>query len=232
MIHTLPAKALRTLSRILLVFHFLTHNLASVVETETNWKEALLPSAENHSAAVAELRDVVLRGLRIALRDRQDVGEAQLEDFAQESVLRILDRLDQFSGRSKFTTWAHSIAINTAFTELRKKRWQDVSLDALTEEGRQMHEPSVIPDHVLGLQDEKIRLVRVLRQAVEEKLSEKQRAAIMGEMQDLPFDQIVALLGTNRNAAYKMLHDARRALKQHLEAEGISHELIRTVFAP
>ncbi|MDX6766563.1 MAG: sigma-70 family RNA polymerase sigma factor [Candidatus Methylacidiphilales bacterium] len=202
-----------------------------MVENETHWVEALDPSSASHPDAVAELRSIVLQGLRIALRDRKDVSEAQLEDFTQEALLRILDRRLQFSGRSKFTTWAHTIAINTAFTELRRKRWQDVSLDSLTEEGRQMHEPAVMPDHLLGLEDEKIRLLRVLRQAVEHKLSPKQRAAIMGELQGLPFDQIVSLLGTNRNAAYKMLHDARRALKLHLENEGLSSELIRTVFA-
>jgi hypothetical protein len=47
----------------------------------------------------------------------------------------------------------------------------------------------------------------------------------------MPFDQIVELLGANRNAAYKLLHDARRALKNHLAAEGITALDIRTAFA-
>ena len=91
-----------------------------MIETEINWPEALR-AAEN-SAAVSELRGVLLNGLRLALRDRSDVSGAQLEDFAQDSTLRVLERLDQFAGRSKFTTWAHSIAINTAFTEWDLRR--------------------------------------------------------------------------------------------------------------
>lgn len=200
-----------------------------MVESDIDWPKAL--RAADNSAAVGELRGLLINGLRIALRERRDVGETQLEDFAQDSVLRVLERLDQFAGRSRFTTWAHSIAINTAFTELRRKRYQDVSLDALTADGRQLGEETVMPDNALGDDEERTRLIEVLRRAIAEKLSAKQRAAIAGELQEMPFDQIVGLLGTNRNAAYKLLHDARRALKAHLAAEGISSETIRTAFA-
>jgi RNA polymerase sigma-70 factor (ECF subfamily) len=200
-----------------------------VIESEINWPEAL--RAEENSAAVSKLRVVLLNGLRIALRDRLDVNEAQLEDFTQEALLRVLDRLDQFAGRSKFTTWAHTVAINTAFTELRRKRWQDVSLDALTADGRQLNEPATIPDNALGDDEERAHVVAALRKAVGEKLTDKQRAVILGVLQGMPFDQIVQLLGTNRNSCYKLLHDARRALKAHLVAAGISSEVIRTTFA-
>jgi RNA polymerase sigma-70 factor (ECF subfamily) len=204
-------------------------NFPGMVTSEINWPEDL--RAADNSGALAELRGILLNGLRVALRDRSDVSEAHLEDFAQEALLRVLYRLDQFAGRSKFTTWAHTIAINTAFTELRRKRWRDVSLDALTADGKQLAEASVMPGNALGEDEERSRLIAALRRAMAEKLTAKQRTAIAGELQDLPFDQIVALLGTNRNAAYKLLHDARRALKAHLAAEGISPEVIRTAFA-
>jgi RNA polymerase sigma-70 factor (ECF subfamily) len=198
-------------------------------ETETNWPEALL--AADNSAAVSRLRGILLNGLRIALRERKDVSEAQLEDFTQESLLRIVGCLDRFTGRSKFTTWAHTIAVNTAFTELRRKRWQDVSLESLTAGQLLTVEETAMPDNASGDEEERARVVAALRKAVAEKLSDKQRAAIAAQLQEMPFDQIVQLLDTNRNAAYKLLHDARRALKQHLAAEGISSEVIRAAFA-
>ena len=205
-------------------------NISDVVETEINWPEAL--RATENSDAVSALRRILLDGLRIALRERTDVNEAQLEDFTQEALLRILERLDQFAGRSRFTTWAHSIAVNTAFTELRRKRWQDISLDVLAADGQQLSEPAVLPDDALGSDEKRTRLVGLLRKAVAEKLSAKQRTAIVCTLQEMPIDQIVGLLGTNRNSAYKLLHDARRALKEYLAAEGISPEVIRTAFAP
>ena len=212
-----------------LTFRDRLDNMPDVVETEINWPEAL--RATENSAAVSALRRILLDGLRIALRERTDVNEAQLEDFTQEALLRILERLEQFAGRSRFATWAHSIAVNTAFTELRRKRWQDVSLDVLAADGQQLNEPAVLPDDALGSDEERTRLVGLLRKAVAEKLSAKQRTAIVCMLQEMPIDQIVGLLGANRNSAYKLLHDARCALKEYLTAEGISPEVIRTAFA-
>lgn len=200
-------------------------------ETEINWPEALRTNSREHSAAVSKLREILHHGLRMALSDRSDVSEAHLEDFTQEAILRILDQLDQFSGRSQFTTWAHTIAINVAFTELRRKRYQDVSLDALISDGRQLSEIATHPANAAENDEERKLILEALRLAISEQLSDKQRAIIVGELCDIPVDQLVELLGTNRNAAYKLLHDARRALKQHLEAAGISAQHIRTTFA-
>ena len=198
---------------------------------ETNWPAALRATdSGEQAAAVRALRGRLQNGLRIALSGRGDVSEAHLEDFAQESLLRVLDRLDQFQGRSKFTTWAQAIALNVAFTELRRKRWQDVSLDALMADGERMTEPAMLADDVLGAEEDRTRLVATLRHAIENDLTPKQRAAILGELREMPFDQIVELLGTSRSAGYKMLHDARRALKQRLQEAGITGADIQNAF--
>lgn len=202
-----------------------------MTESEINWPDALQAADSGEQAdAVRSLRELLQNGLRIALNGRSDVSEAHLEDFAQESLLRVLDRLDQFQGRSKFTTWAQAIALNVAFTELRRKRWQDVSLDALLADGDRLAEPAVMADDVLGAGEERTRLVTALRTAIAEKLTPKQRAAILGELRELPFDQIVGLLGTSRSAGYKMVHDARRALKQRLHEAGITGADIQNAF--
>jgi len=202
-----------------------------VTQNEINWPAALRATdSGEQTAAVHALCELLQNGLRIALKSRSGVSEAHLEDFAQESLLRVLDRLDQFQGRSKFTTWAQAIALNVAFTELRRKRWQDVSLDALMADGERMTEPAMIADDVLGVDEDRKRLVVALRHAIEEDLTPKQRAAILGELREMPFDQIVDLLGTSRTAAYKMLHDARRALKHRLHEAGITGSDIRNAF--
>lgn len=202
-----------------------------MTQSEINWPTALRATdSGEQAAAVSALRDVLHDGLRVALNGRSDVSEAHLEDFAQESLLRVLDRLDQFQGRSKFTTWAQAIALNTAFTELRRKRWQDVSLDALLADGEHLAEPAMIADDVLGANEDRQRLVAALRNAIEKELTPKQRAAILGELREMPFDQIVELLGTSRSAAYKMLHDARRALKNRLHEAGITGADIQNAF--
>ena len=201
-----------------------------MTKTDINWPDALRSTnREAQTAAIGALREILIKGLHVALGGRKDVSDAHIEDFAQDGLLRILERLDQFQGRSQFTTWAQSIALNTAFAELRRKRWQDVSLDALIEQGGRLTEPSVLPDDALG--EDRARLVAVLRRSIAEDLTPKQRAAILGELQEMPFDQIVALLGTTRSAAYKMLHDARRALKNRLLEAGISGADIQHAFS-
>ncbi len=198
---------------------------------EINWMTALRsPDSLEQTEAVETLREILHRGLKIALSGRADVDEAHVEDFAQEALLRVMDRLDQFQGRSRFTTWAQSIAINTAFTELRRKRWQDVSLDALMADGERMAEPSFIPEDVIGSTEERSRLVAALREAIENDLTPRQRAGILAELRELPFDQVASLLGTSRNTAYKLLHDARRALKKRLSEAGITPEAVQTAF--
>jgi len=62
--------------------------------------------------------------------------EDHCEDFAQEALLRVRERLGGFRGESRFTTWALSIATRIAFDDLRHKRWKDVSFDAMLEGAR------------------------------------------------------------------------------------------------
>jgi RNA polymerase sigma-70 factor (ECF subfamily) len=199
---------------------------------ERDWVAELRGAVTPRETSLGELRGIVLNGLRIALRARTDVNEAHLQDFAQEALLRIMSRLDDFEGRSRFTTWAHAIAINLAFTELRRKRWQDVSLDTLTTEGRHLSVAEILPDARFETDDECAHLMTALRLAIAEALTDRQRAAILGQLRGMPIDQLIDVLGINRSAMYKLFHDARRALKRHLEAQGVSPQTIQNAFQP
>ena len=99
--------------------------------TNEEWVADLRSAAPD--AALVELRAILLRGLSGAIGTQGDVAVADLEDFAQDAILKIIDALDSFRGESRFTTWAQKIAVRTALTELRRKRWRDQSLDKLTE---------------------------------------------------------------------------------------------------
>ena len=83
--------------------------------------------------ALSELRLLLIRGLRAGLSQSQSVNEAFIEDTAQVALLRILDNMPSFEARSQFSTWAIAIALRVAFTELRRKHWNDISLDQLRE---------------------------------------------------------------------------------------------------
>lgn len=177
--------------------------------------------AQDESALV-QLREILVRNLGRALSDHHRADEAFLEDVAQDAVLRILDRLDQFQGRSRFTTWSTTIAIRLAMTELRRRRWRDVSLDAVIADSN--FDPTATIDDSTSPsgQLDRAAIFTALHDAIQSALTEKQRTALLAELKGMPQDEIARHLGSNRNAVYKLTHDARKKLKQHLQAAGYS----------
>jgi RNA polymerase sigma-70 factor (ECF subfamily) len=184
--------------------------------------------------ALAALRKTLLNGLRYALASYSNVREDDLEDFVQESLVRILDKLDTFRGESRFTTWAQKIAVRIALTELRRKRWQDVSLNAkVNGENEAEIFLSLLADSAAGPERQVMQrtLLKELGQTITEELSEKQRHALVAvHVQGMPMAETARRLGTNRNALYKLLHDARQRLKERMLQRGISAQEMLALF--
>ena len=177
--------------------------------------------------ALADLRVVLVRGLKVALRGRVRQGlEEAAEDFAQEALIKILAGLDAFRGDSRFTTWAQKIAVLTASTELRRKRWRDVSLqEVLDRHGANRGESYRLADEQPTPERLTMRttMLTTVRRFVDEELTERQREAIVAVMfEGMPLEEAARRMGTNRGALYKLMHDARRRLKKRMEAEGLS----------
>ncbi|MDA7978042.1 MAG: sigma-70 family RNA polymerase sigma factor [Pirellulales bacterium] len=177
--------------------------------------------AERESA-LSDLRDALLRNLRKALATWPHADESLLEDAVQDSLMRVLERIEQFEGRSRFLTWATSIAIHTAMAELRRRRWKDVSLEKVVSDGDfapvQLTTSGQTMDGKLVQQA----LVATMQRLIEQDLTEKQRTALKAELKGMPQDEIARHLGSNRNAVYKLTHDARKKLKAGLEAAGFT----------
>ncbi len=189
----------------------------------------------NQDQAIEDLRDILIRGLSYSLstRTRGDI-DVLVEDFAQDALIKILDNLDTFRGESKLTTWAQKIAIRVAYTELRRKRWQDVALeDLLPEDSGPDFTPAILtdPDASPEQQTTQQMIVETVMRVIEEGLTERQRNALQAVMGGgMPLEVVAEKMGTNRNALYKMIHDARKRLKRELLAEGLSIEEILSAF--
>ena len=62
-----------------------------------------------------------------------------------------------------------------------------------------------------------------LRRMVDEVLTDRQREAVVAVLlEGMPFSEVASRMGTNQNALYKLLHDARRKLKRQMQAAGLS----------
>lgn len=66
---------------------------------------------------------------------------------------------------------------------------------------------------------------------IETNLTDKQKLAVRGLLEGMPVEELARRTGSNRNAIYKLVHDARRKLREGFEQEGIVADDINTMFA-
>jgi len=195
--------------------------------TNQQWLAALSEPGPDQELALADLRAFLVRGLGYAMADRPQVGDADIEGFVQDALLKILDNLASFRGDSRFTTWAQKIAVHEAFTELRRKRWENVSLEEVTARYEGDFTPSFLTDPEPSPEERvtQQRLLETVKRLIVEELTDRQRRAIVAVVfAGMPTAEVARRMGTNRNALYKLMHDARQRLKRRMEAEGISLE--------
>lgn len=205
--------------------------------TNDEWLGALRSSGTARDEALVDLRIILFGGLQRGLLGRVDTSapefHTQAEDFVQEALLKILDNLQSFAGRSKFTTWAHKITVHIALTELRRKRWQDSSLDQLTESEDGDYTPSYTadPDPTPEVITARTEMLARVNRVIEEDLTDKQRQVMqLSVIQGQPAAVVAKTMDMKPNAVYKLLHDARLNIKARLIEEGLSSADILAVF--
>ena len=202
--------------------------------TNEEWLTELRSPGPEREEALADLRALLVRGLRYGLADRSSVTDVDVEDFAQEALLKIAASLDTFRGESRFTTWAQKIAIRVAFTELRRARWKDTSLQGIIEQYDEGDfTPAILTDTSASPEQQATQhmVLELVQRLIEQELTERQRqamtAVILGGMN---LEEVARRMGTSRNALYKLLHDARQRLKQRIIAHGVSPQEALAVF--
>jgi RNA polymerase sigma-70 factor (ECF subfamily) len=193
------------------------------------WISDLKSSGVAQDAALEDLHQIILSALPYALlgwisRDHPEF-KALTEETAQETLLRILDQIDTFEGRSQFTTWANKIAVRLALSELRRRRWRDVSLDGNINYEAELFAPGWLKDPTAGPELLTIRsdLMDRLNRVISEELTPKQRQALLAiVIRGIPMGEVARRMGMQRNALYKLLHDARLRLKRAMQAENLT----------
>ena len=200
--------------------------------SNTEWLADL--SGPNQESAIIDLRKILTRGLTYALSRRINGDlESAVDDFVQDSLLRILDKIDTFRGESKFTTWAQKIAVRVAYTEMRRQRWKDISLEDLLPDESIDFTPSILADPSPDpeKQANQTMYAEMIQEIITQELTDRQRDAMMAIMVGgMPLEEVAKRMGTNRNALYKLIHDARKRMLQRLKERGISPSEILVAF--
>ncbi|MDZ4765631.1 MAG: sigma-70 family RNA polymerase sigma factor [Chloroflexota bacterium] len=217
-----------------------------IERTNDAWIADLKAAADDGERQADALRDLqarLQRGIFYYLsRERSDLTNLSnheltqmSEDLAQDATLRVLENLDTFRGDSLFTTWAARIAVRLAISDLRRARYRDFSLDDITADGDLLplsanpvaSEPPTAPERAAEQDD----AISKINAALENALTERQYQALIAHtVRGVPLEVLAEQMNTNRNALYKLLHDARRKLRAHLEQQGLSPEYVLNLF--
>ncbi|MEU8394471.1 sigma-70 family RNA polymerase sigma factor [Nonomuraea sp. NPDC048892] len=213
--------------------HDRTGDLAALDPESAGWVRALLGPEPNRQAAVERLHALLLRIARNEVRRRSarlGVTGPEFDDLAHQAaadaLLAITGKIGDFRGESRFTTWAYKFVILEVSAKVGRHFWRNPRVPFDTEDWERL------PDR-FGLdpaaESEWRDLLAALRRAVEEKLTERQRRIFVAlVLAEVPLDALVVELGTNRNAIYKTMFDARRKLRAALVAAGhMDHDMVR-----
>jgi RNA polymerase sigma-70 factor (ECF subfamily) len=188
--------------------------------------ESLRAGPPRRDDAVRELHALLLRAARFEVSRRRaalsHVRGEELEDIAMQAaddaLMAVLAKLDDYRGESRFTTWAYKFALLEAGVKLRRRAWQErevvlagESWPALVDQRSSVHEAL-----------ERRELLDALRDAMAETLTTHQREVFVAlALTGVPIDVLAERLGATRGALYKTLHDARRKLRRELAAAGL-----------
>jgi RNA polymerase sigma-70 factor, ECF subfamily len=188
------------------------------------WLDALRGEGAVRDGAVARLHALLLRAARFETARRRathphlrDELDEIAHEAAHDALLAVLDRLDDFRGASRFTTWAYKFALYQASVKVRRRAWQGRELPVEEEALGRLAGTAHGPDS----QAEERELLGEIGKGIAERLTPRQRTVLVAlALNDVPIDVLAERMETTRGALYKMLHDARRKLRRYLAETG------------
>ena len=200
----------------------------SLLDDESRtWLRDLRAEGRTKDEAVARLHGLLLRAARFECARRRPAlphlrGD-DLDDLANQAaddaLVSVLARLDDFRGASRFTTWVYKFALLEAAVKLRKRSWQGREVPLEPETWSLFTSVGIEPDE----EAEQSELLATLQAAIGDDLTPHQRLVLVAlALNGVPIDVLAERLGSNRGALYKTLHDARRKLRKHLDEQGLS----------
>ena len=193
------------------------------------WLDALSGYGADRDAAIARLHELLLRAARFEVaRRRAGLPHLRGESFddlaiqsADDALVAVLAKLDEFRGASRFTTWAYKFALLEAAVRLRRLSWQDREVPLEPASWEAFAGGRASPHHGAETRE----LLSALRVAIEEQLTPHQREVLVAiTLTGVPIDVLAERLGSTRGALYKTLHDARQKLRACLADQGLDIE--------
>jgi RNA polymerase sigma-70 factor, ECF subfamily len=183
--------------------------------------ERLRAGGAEREGALPELHALLLRAARFEVARRRAsltyLRGDELDDIALEAaddaVIAVLAKLDDFRGASRFTTWAYKFALLEAASRLRRRAWQRREVPLAPEQWSRFSDPAGSP----AAEAERTELLAAIQRAIAGALTPLQRDVLVARVVNgVPTGVLAERLGSSRGALYKVLHDARIKLASEL----------------
>ena len=191
------------------------------------WLRCLRAEGPVREDAITRLHTLLLKGARFEVARRKPtlphLRGNELDDIALEAaddaLMSVLARLDDFRGLSRFTTWVYKFALLEAAVKLRRRAWQGREVPLEPEAWTLLPNVGLEPDE----EAEQSELLTTVQQLIDDVLTPHQRQVLIAlALNGVPIDVLAERLNTTRGALYKTLHDARRKLRRHLTESGLA----------
>jgi RNA polymerase sigma-70 factor (ECF subfamily) len=163
------------------------------------------------------------RLFRLARSIVRDDGEA--EEIVQESYVRAFTNLSEFRGESQLMTWLTRIAINEAYSRLRRRRTKRIfeKLQAASPSAEIIPFPPSTtqpdPESIMAQRE----IHNILERAIDA-LPEPFRIVVVARLvEEMSVEDTAAALGLRPETVKTRLHRARRALREDLERQFGAH---------
>lgn len=188
------------------------------------WHLDLRPGSSRREEAVGELRDLLLRASRFEVFRRRgmlpQLSSGELDELADEAAsdaaISVLRRLEDFRGESRFETWAYKFALLEAAVKVRRRAWHEREVTLDPEGWERFPALTAGPD----ADAEQAALLDCVREGIAALTSHQREVLVAVVLEGVPIDVLAERLGSNRNALYKTIHDARTRLRAHVAAAG------------
>ena len=189
------------------------------------WLHDLRAEGQVREDALARLHALLVRAARFEAGRRNaalaHVRPGEIDEIAQEAaddaVVSILARLDDFRGASRFTTWAYKFALLEAAVKLRKRAWQGREIPLDDDNWGAFASATLGPD----ASAEQSELVAAVQAGIAALTPHQRRVLVALALNGVAIDVLADRLGTTRGALYKTLHDARKSLRANLAERGL-----------
>lgn len=180
---------------------------------------------ENENIIIEKAKEGDKDALRILVENYSDTiynfafkmcrNKDKAENTMQETFFNMIKSLDQFDGKSKFSTWLYKIVANNCFMQHRVEK--KFSSDAIENEDSlysdvDRFDIEVLPD--LNLENNELK--QVLDETIKKLPEDYRMVFVLRDIQELSIEETSQITGLSISNVKTRLHRARKFLKNEL----------------